>query len=369
MTSVLRRKRPTTVRSTTPATPLRTSWFCRAGGAALHLAPIAAALAALAPVHLIHAGNPRHDPAVAQVSYTTSQAGAKLEWLPSRPAKVHRDGQLVPARHSEAVDADKRSAAAKPAAQSDPFTDPFGDGKPRMLPTAQSGQVAAKALGEVVLPNEAVPDFPSEGSAPATNGRVAASAQAPAVNRPADERQIEGVPRSPREKDEEMVPKRAIEDELAAVREDILGRCPEKDEAKPLANITLNPRPKEGTTPRECPLVRTEFSGRCWGPITYTWTASALCHKPLVFEEAQLERYGHSFRPVVQPFVSAAHFFVCVPAIPYILGVEPWNECIYTLGYYRPGSCAPYTLDPLPISIRAALAEASVVTGVAAILP
>ena len=34
---------------------------------------------------------------------------------------------------------------------------------------------------------------------------------------------------------------------------------------------------------------------------------------------------------------------------------------MYTLGYYRPGSCAPYMLDPLPISVRAGLMEAGVV--------
>ena len=332
----------------------------------LRLAPIVAvALAALGPVHLARAGNPRHDPAVAQVSYATSQAGAQLEWLPSRPAKVHRDGQLVPARHSEPADANKPSRSA--SAKADPFADPFGDGKPRMLPTAQSGQVVAKALGEVVLPNESVPDFPSDGPAPSTDRRMAASAQAPAAKRPPVEPQIEGVPRAPRE--EEKVPKRTLEEELAAVREDLRGRCPKSDDVTPLANIKLNPRPKEGTLPPECSLGQKEFPGRCWGPITYTWTAAALCHKPLLFEEAQLERYGHCFRPVVQPFASAAHFFVSVPAIPYIIGVEPWNECIYTLGYYRPGSCAPYTLDPLPISIRAALAEAGVVTGMVAILP
>jgi hypothetical protein len=55
--------------------------------------------------------------------------------------------------------------------------------------------------------------------------------------------------------------------------------------------------------------------------------------------------------------------------LPYNIGLQTPNECIYTLGYYRPGSCAPYKIDPLPISVRAVLFEAGVVTGVDFFLP
>jgi hypothetical protein len=332
--------------------------------------PIAAvALGALGLAHLARAGNPLRDPDVTQVSYTTSRSGAQLEWLPSRSASVHRDNQLVRTAHSESTtDADKASRPA--SGKSDPFSDPFGDGKPRMLPTAQSGQVTAKALGEVILPNDSAPDFPPSAKTSTTDRRVAVDVQQPGAKGPPLEPNIGGVPRSTHS--DEEVPRRTREQEdreLAAGREDVEDPCPSSNETTPLSKINLNPRHSAGKLPRECPLGSAEFSGRNWGPITYTWTASALCHKPLVFEEPQLERYGHALRPVVQPFASAAHFFVCVPAIPYILGIEPWNECVYTLGYYRPGSCAPYTIDPLPISLRAVLAEATVVTGIAIAMP
>jgi hypothetical protein len=55
--------------------------------------------------------------------------------------------------------------------------------------------------------------------------------------------------------------------------------------------------------------------------------------------------------------------------MPYILGVETPNECVYTLGYYRPGSCAPYTLDPLPISVRGMLFQGAAVTGFVLAMP
>jgi len=111
------------------------------------------------------------------------------------------------------------------------------------------------------------------------------------------------------------------------------------------------------------------FGGRCWEQITYMWKASAMCHKPLYFEDEQLERYGHSFTPCFQPFISGAHFFCTLPVLPYCMGVEPPCECIYALGYYRPGSCAPYMCNPIPLSPRGALIEAGAVTGVSAILP
>ena len=66
------------------------------------------------------------------------------------------------------------------------------------------------------------------------------------------------------------------------------------------------------------------FEPRCWPQITYTWKGSALCHKPLYFEEEQLERYGHTFG-IAQPVVSGAHFFGTLPVLPYKMGIEmPW---------------------------------------------
>ena len=51
------------------------------------------------------------------------------------------------------------------------------------------------------------------------------------------------------------------------------------------------------------------------------------------------------------------------------MGVYPPNECMYTLGYYRPGSCAPYMIEPVPISVRGALWEAGAWVGAAYLVP
>ncbi len=122
--------------------------------------------------------------------------------------------------------------------------------------------------------------------------------------------------------------------------------------------------------PFECSLDDgTMHAGRCWEQTTYMWKASAMCHKPLYFEDEQLERYGHSFSPCIEPFVSGAHFFATIPVLPYCMGVEPPNECIYALGHYRPGDCAPYMCNPIPLSCRGALFEAGAVVGIGAAFP
>jgi hypothetical protein len=116
--------------------------------------------------------------------------------------------------------------------------------------------------------------------------------------------------------------------------------------------------------PCECAIgLRTTFQGRNWKPTTFAWQATGQCHKPLYFEDVQLERYGHTWNPVVQPFMSAAHFFGSVPLLPYKMGLNPPNECMYALGYYRPGNCAPYMIEPLPLSVRAGAFQALGITG------
>ena len=121
--------------------------------------------------------------------------------------------------------------------------------------------------------------------------------------------------------------------------------------------------------PYECALGNEPLPSREWPLITYNWKASALCHKPLYFEQVQLERYGHSWGPYVQPIMSGVHFFGSVPVLPYKMGVRTPCECVYALGYYRPGNCAPYMIDPVPLSLRGALFQAGAVTGISAVIP
>ena len=69
--------------------------------------------------------------------------------------------------------------------------------------------------------------------------------------------------------------------------------------------------------PGECTVTDNGVGIRDWRLCTFTWKASGLCHKPLYFEEAQLERYGHSAGPFLQPLYSTGHFFANVFLLPY----------------------------------------------------
>ena len=121
--------------------------------------------------------------------------------------------------------------------------------------------------------------------------------------------------------------------------------------------------------PGECSLQIDDQPGRNWLASTLTWKASALCHKPLYFEQVQLERYGHSAGPIKQPILSGAHFFVNIATLPYKMGIHPPRECQYALGYYRPGSCAPWLIPPVPLSVRGALAQTAAVAAGIYVLP
>jgi hypothetical protein len=132
---------------------------------------------------------------------------------------------------------------------------------------------------------------------------------------------------------------------------------------KPMHELTVNIAPSKGELPPTYPLTATAFQPRAFAPCTFMWAASGLCHKPLYFEDVQLERYGHTGCPLLQPFLSGAEFFGTVLVLPYGMGVEPPCENIYVLGYDRPGSCSPYMIDPIPLSLRGAVFEAGAWVG------
>lgn len=93
------------------------------------------------------------------------------------------------------------------------------------------------------------------------------------------------------------------------------------------------------------------------------WHPSSICHYPLRFEEAMLERHGHVRFGLLQPFASGARFFATIPMIPYLNTLNPRREPVYALGNYRPGSNAPLVRDAIPYDARAAVVEAMAVAG------
>ena len=137
----------------------------------------------------------------------------------------------------------------------------------------------------------------------------------------------------------------------------------------PLEELSHTITPQQGNLPDVCMVDSEPSSEQSWATTTVAWNASALCHKPAYFETEQLSRYGHTLGPVGQPIASAAHFFLTVPILPYKMGLQPPGECVYSLGYYRPNSCAPYIVPPVPLSLRGGLFQAGAVTGAVFAIP
>jgi hypothetical protein len=147
---------------------------------------------------------------------------------------------------------------------------------------------------------------------------------------------------------------------------------------KPLGELGIGIEPPAGQLPtnraaacwdsinsRFGPLAGT----RTWTGFDYYWDATCLCHRPLYFEEINLERYGYGCGWCLQPAASAAHFFGTVPALPYLAAVDCPHECIYTLGHYRPGSCPPWRHHWPPCDPLAVAAEGGVLTGLIFLIP
>jgi hypothetical protein len=83
-----------------------------------------------------------------------------------------------------------------------------------------------------------------------------------------------------------------------------------------------------------------------WGGKAYFWQSPAFCHKPLYFEQPNLERYGQGPGCPYNSVASASRFAGQVVTLPAaMLFTPPWS-CECTLGNHRPGNCAPYQRKP-----------------------
>ena len=107
---------------------------------------------------------------------------------------------------------------------------------------------------------------------------------------------------------------------------------------------------------------------RDWFASGYSWTAPVVAYKPLYFEHVNLERYGHHYG-VLQPAVSAAHFFGRIPAIPYMRGAQAGHRRNDVVGLNRPGGRDPYRAHRPPVSLRGALYQGAATAGFIFLVP
>jgi hypothetical protein len=145
---------------------------------------------------------------------------------------------------------------------------------------------------------------------------------------------------------------------------------------KPITTLRADIRPQQGKLPKDhtASAFSTHVEGTGhpsesagpWKP--FLWEAPATCHRPLYFENVNLERHGYSFG-VAQPFVSAGHFACSTVILPYRMAAEPRCEPIYTLGHVRPGTPTPFQIHWPPPSTAAGLAEAALIVGLICLIP
>ena len=117
------------------------------------------------------------------------------------------------------------------------------------------------------------------------------------------------------------------------------------------------------TCPEQVGLGQNDYQERELAPSTFAWAASNLYHRPLYFEDPALERDGHTHGCLLQPFVSTGRFSAQLLGLPYQMAIDPMCKKQYTLGWYRPGECAPKLCYQVPWNTHAAAVQAGVMTG------
>ena len=325
---------------------------------------------------------------VAEAADNSGKGDALLSWQPVRPAqRVARNADSDSPLQLQPAAGKQRSARVAPQTRidpqvtrvvlqqsDDPLANPFNDPLPKS-PFRSSGLQTVPAdsnsgpeeieLGFENTAARAQPNpFETQPSQPDAPGQLPQDDSiAPPDGDSGLDFEIE--PLDPNSGSGLPDPKKDCEAVLAYLRQNRLNL------ARSRSIVDLKPQ-AAGELPYHCTVREAPValdSGRNWPQTCYTWKASGLCHKPLYFEQSHMERYGHSWGPVLDPVVSGAHFFASVPMLPYKMGLEPPHECIYPLGHYRPGSCAPRYIEPFPFSIRAAALEAGAITGLSFAVP
>lgn len=155
------------------------------------------------------------------------------------------------------------------------------------------------------------------------------------------------------------------------------GTAPINDAKRPVKSIlevNVDIQPPEGKLPEnlaakvfdERKVIHDTGAGPSDADFGYYWQSPEFCHRPLYFEQPNLERYGRH-AGVLQPAISGAHFFGVVPALPYLMVVERPRACCYYPDYGF--DCAPRQGVLPPLNLAAGAAEAGVVTGLILTIP
>jgi len=126
--------------------------------------------------------------------------------------------------------------------------------------------------------------------------------------------------------------------------------------------------PERITFPEEPILSRQPYYGRSW-PLSKMFVEPGyLCHKRLLFEQINQERYGWDYG-IFGPSISTAIFFKDWVLLPYHLGTQPCRHFECNAGLCLPGDPVPLLLYPPELSLTGALAEGAVIAALEVLFP
>lgn len=264
------------------------------------------------------------------------------------------------------------------------LADPVSAESAEPRPIAVHGEISLASpitrtslAGFVDAPASPTPDRPGSAdseldeaalSALATMVRIPTAVQQPAAtDSPSDLRPVPTpAAEAPQSPAAELTP--AASPEIAA---EVVTPQPTAELSRPIETLGADIDAPEGAFPKDVAAGKFAAAGemrhamgarRRDAETVIFWEAPAIAHRPLYFEDVNLERHGRKV-PLIQPALSAAHFFGRVPALPYLMVSERHRQPRYPLGHYRPGSQAPYEWYLPRPSLGGGVVEAAAVTG------
>ena len=294
---------------------------------------------------------PSESDGVTNAAWEWGRTGAGPQWRtlpPNQPV-----GEIVQIGGTDAVDEAFETSAAKVDEASSPAE---LDGQlefesPYVMPAArtEATPTSRSTLGSMLLPRTAqLPPQPA-----GDNEQIV----------PPEETQ---APPDPIGRIRNILPYGDYEPDARVAADDpCMNQCPRPDGVCPPADEQSG----NNLCPQMVQLSDSPYEGRLFGDSVFCWQASDLWYNPLYFEDAPLERYGHTCCCAVQPFVSAGKYSAQLLFIPYQMSIDPICKCVYPLGWYRPGECAPKKCYQPPLNLDAAVTTAGFYTGMSYIFP
>jgi hypothetical protein len=120
--------------------------------------------------------------------------------------------------------------------------------------------------------------------------------------------------------------------------------------------------------PEEPELSKTAYAGRRWAPLQEAIQPGYVLYGKTYFEQKNTERYGWDLG-VLQPALSALHFYADAALFPYHVGTRPLQPYEANTGYCLPGDPVPLMLYPHEFSWTGLAAEAAAVGAVLVAFP